>query len=104
MYHTENYSSRLQPQRNTPARLIFEMDNLTESKGNVTTGVLLYAEHGIQTGSKETALEVALFALVFIVLILWVYIGNGLTIYLMVTNERFKNPATSSAPTPLMTF
>ena len=92
MYHTENYSSRLQPKRNTPARLIFEMDNLTESKGNATTGVLLYAEHGIQTGSKETALEVSLFALVFIVLILWVYISNGLTIYLMVTNERFKNP------------
>ena len=68
------------------------MDNLTVSTGNSTTDVSLYAEQGIQTGSKETALEVALFALLFIVLILWVYIGNGLVIYLMVTNERFKNP------------
>ena len=69
------------------------MENLTtESSHNATTGVSLYTEQYVQIGQKETALEVSLFALLFIVLILWIYIGNGLTIYLTVTNERFKNP------------
>ena len=46
------------------------------------------------TGREETALEVALFALVYIVFILWIYVGNGLTIYLLLaTNERFKHAA-----------
>ena len=69
------------------------MENLTtESIGNATTDVSLSEEQDIKMGPKETVLEVTLFALAFILIILWIYIGNGLAIYLMVTNERFKNP------------
>ena len=69
------------------------MENLTtQSTDNVTTDVSLYAKQNIEMGPQGAVLGVALFALVFTLIILWIYIGNGLAIYLMVTNERFKNP------------
>ena len=69
------------------------MENLTtQSTDNVTTDVSLYAKQNIEMGPQGAVLGVALFALVFILIILWIYIGNGLAIYLMVTNECFKNP------------
>ena len=66
------------------------MENLTtESEENGTAETM---DFDLVEQNQETKLGITLFSLVMISLILWIYIGNGLAIYLMVTNERFKNP------------
>ena len=44
------------------------------------------------TGHEQTALETALFASVLILLILWIYAGNILAMWCMLSHERFRSP------------